>query len=307
MKSKAKKIVFSLKQDGLRSTINMILVHIEWRTVRLLNSVIPFSEIGDKIMAYISFLHCHRRFPRRSMTFNDVLFRIKTSGELSDPLRVFVTDKEFVKLFVKAVVGEKYNVPTIAVIHDLDELSRFEFAPICVIKSTHACGHVLIRTNGEQIDLDRIAGWLDINYYRDGRESNYKTLHPKIIVEPLLFGNSNLEDFKFFCYNGAPKIVQVHIDRYVNHKQKIFDAGWNELDFSINYPRFEGSVSRPDNLTEMLSVASRLSSYFSFVRVDLYSDGKACFVGEITNCSDNAHSHFIPSNAEYEVSMRIFR
>ena len=139
-----------------------------------------------------------------------------------------------------------------------------------------------------------------------GRERNYRRLKPKVIVEPLIFNSTNVEDFKFFCFNGEPKIIQVDVDRYINHTRKYFDAGWNELDFSIIYPRSTAAFDRPYCLSEMLAVARKLSAGFSFVRVDLYSDGRQILVGEITNCSENAGGYFVPASAEASASALMF-
>ena len=48
----------------------------------------------------------------------------------------------------------------------------------------------------------------------------------------------------------------------------------------------------------MISVASRVSSEFNFLRVDLYSNGKEVKIGELTNCPDAAIGNFIPGSGE---------
>jgi hypothetical protein len=68
------------------------------------------------MVSLIQFVRFHKRLPNKSMSYNDVLHRIKTSDDILDPLRVFVTDKEFLKLYVRAVVGDAYVVPTLDVI-----------------------------------------------------------------------------------------------------------------------------------------------------------------------------------------------
>ena len=56
----------------------------------------------------------------------------------------------------------------------------------------------------------------------------------------------------------------------------------------------------------MLDVASSLSRVFSFVRIDMYSGGKTCDVGEITNCRKHTTGMFMPRSAEKAVSQIIF-
>ena len=65
-------------------------------------------------------------------------FRVKTSDEIEDPLRRFVSDKELVKEYVRETIGEQYNVPTLAVLHTPAEVDAYEFPANCCIKPTHA-------------------------------------------------------------------------------------------------------------------------------------------------------------------------
>jgi hypothetical protein len=89
-------------------------------------------------------------------------------------------------------------------------------------------------------------------------------------------------------------------------KNNFFDLNWNEFPFSIHFPRYTGKIDRPKNLPEMLSIASTLGAAFGFIRIDLFSDGNEIFVGEITNCDNNAQSIFSPKSAEQVVSNIIF-
>jgi hypothetical protein len=56
----------------------------------------------------------------------------------------------------------------------------------------------------------------------------------------------------------------------------------------------------------MIQVAERLAKYFQFIRIDLYSDGNQCLVGEITNCHGNANRVFYPAEGEIVASKLIF-
>jgi len=217
-----------------------------------------------------------------------------------------VSDKEFIKIYVKAIVGNQYNVPTKAVLRDRSEVDSYEFPPSCCIKPTQASGKVILRRNCEPIEKETIKSWFDINYYYISREANYKNLKPKVIVEPLIFNNPNVEDYKFFCFNGKVKLIQVDIDRRTNHKRAIYDTDWKQLQFSIAHPKAEQGIPRPNNLFDMINIAESLSQYFDLIRIDMYSDGNQCLIGEITNCHGNASEKFIPQEAEIEASRIIF-
>jgi len=267
---------------------------------------LPFNETGDRLYHRLNFMRKHQRAPNGAMLWNDVWYRMKTSEEILDPLRVFVSDKEHVKQFVKEQLGDEYNVPTIAVLRSAAEVDVFDFPADCCIKPTHASGQVILRTNGSPVDRERIKRWFGIDYYRSGREWNYRGLDPKVIVEPLIFGATNVEDFKIFCFRGEPRLIQVDIDRHIDHTRKFFDVEWNEQDFSIIYPRSTADFPRPASLQKMLAAARKLSAPFSFVRIDLYSDGDQVLVGEITNCSENAGGFFVPRSAERRASELMF-
>ena len=72
------------------------------------------------------------------------------------------------------------------------------------------------------------------------------------------------------------------------------------------YPKPDRKIVKPNNLDEMLSVASALSHHFSLIRVDLYSDGNQLYVGELTNLHENACGNFSSSADEKEASYLLF-
>jgi hypothetical protein len=271
-----------------------------------LKRYLPRNRPGDWLYHLLLFLKHHHRLPSRRPLWNDVLFHLKTSREMLDPLRVYVSDKEHLKEYVRNTVGDKYNVPTLAVLRSAADIDSFDFPANCCIKPTHASSRVILRVDNAPVDRERIKRWLTFNYYHLGREINYRDLEPKVIVEPLIFGRTNVEDFKIFCWHGVPKFVQQDFDRHTRHTRKIFDIDWNEQDFSIIYPRASAPAPRPATLQEMLNVARAISAPFSFVRVDLYTDDQSVLVGEITNCSANAGGFFLPRSAELHASERMF-
>ena len=186
-------------------------------------------------------------------------------------------------------------------------MKNYSFPSDCCIKPTHLCGEVILRRENSAVDLEKINNWFKSSHYHVNRETNYKTLKPKVIVEPLIFGENNLNDYKFLCYNGKPKLIQVDIDRYQDHVRNYYEPEWNKMPFTLvsNSSR-KVEIARPKNLDEMLLLASSLSSYFNLVRIDLYTNGEECLVGEITNSHGNACEKFTPKSAELIASNMIF-
>jgi hypothetical protein len=254
---------------------------------RIKYKFIPRTRLGDRYLAREAFIKAHGRAPSKNGGFNDMIYYIKTGEEIMHPLRHRITDKEFVKEYVKDKVGDQYNVPTIAILRSVEELTRYTFPVDCVIKPTHLSGQVIFRRDGSSVDMARMVDWMRTNYYRWTREVNYRDLAPKIIVEPYIFGRKGVEDYKIHCVQGEARLMWIDIGRQTDHRRNIYTTDWQQIDAAIAHETGEHR-DRPANLEEMLDVASALAADLNYIRVDLYSDGKNVLVGELTNCSDDA-------------------
>lgn len=267
---------------------------------------LPQNRTFDYLISLLIFVRSHKRMPKvEGGLYNDSLFFLKTTDAILDPLRVYVSDKEFVKDFVASVVGGIYNVPTLGVVHSLQEALNYDFPKNCVIKPTHMSGPVMFRRDESEIDYGLFKEWFSSNYYLWGREANYRHLKPKLIIEPYIFNRSELEDYKVLCVNGVPRIIQVDGTRHTRHTISFYTTDWRELPFSALLPK-GAPIARPENLEEMLEVAASLSKDFSLIRVDLYSDGKSVLVGELTNCPGNARMPFSQENGERMMTQILF-
>ena len=276
------------------------------KLVNLIKKLLPKNRFGDKIYALIDFLKAHRRFPKKQLIFNDVLYNIRASDEIVRPEICFTTDKEFVKLYIKSKVGDAFNIPTITILKTKEEVLNFKFPKRCVIKPTHSSGRVVLRKNGENLNLNEITNWLSENYYDEYREANYKYLKPKIIVEEFVFDQDDVDDIKFFCYQGKVKVIQWDFDRHTNHTRKLYDINWNDLQLAQAKPLSQKNKEKPKNLSEMIVAAEILSSDFDFVRIDLFTNGSSFYCGEITHCSDGANGRFDTARNEIQISKIIF-
>lgn len=272
----------------------------------ILHRLLPYNDTADSLINYMSFILDHKRLPKDRLNFNDYLFKIKNTKEMLNPIRQFISDKYLVKDYVRAKVGEKYNVPTLAIFYSFEELKEFDFPENCCIKPTQASQAVILRKNNEAINVEQTAEWFKLNYYKKTRERNYKYLVPKVIVEPLIFNSTDLMDYRFYCYKGKVKLICIDVGKFTSYQRVFYSKEWVKQDFSLKYPLYDGEIERPKNLDEMIVVAEKLSQELNFVRVDLYSNGDECLVGEITNCHAGSSQSFVPVNAEERASKIIF-
>lgn len=275
-----------------------------WTTI---SSIIPKSERVDYLFSLLKFAKVHKRLPSKDKKiFNDVLFRIKTTREISDPMRVFLTDKEYFKIFVKSIVGEQYTVPTYAILRSKEEIDQYSFPEEFCAKPTHLSGKVSIVRDGKA-DRNTYKGWLNLNHYDASRERNYISLSRKIIVEPIIFNQSDITDFRIFCYKGKAKLICIDVGKYSNYRRAFYSMDWVKQDYSLGHPILDGNVDKPGNLSEMIDVAESLSQWLSFVRVDFYTNGQHFYLGEMTHCHASASQRFIPPDAEHAASHEIFK
>ena len=273
----------------------------------ILRNIMPKGDLGDAAFAW--FRHCsrHRRLPklRNPRLFNDHLYRIKVDGTLLDPLRQFVSDKEYVKIYIGATVGEKYTCKTLRILRNRRDVANYVPNRLpCILKPTHASGLAMIcTTQSPQPDREVLLKWLKLDYYAKKREQNYRNLTPKIIVEEFFSvdGTTPPPDYKMFCFGGIPKLIQVDSNRFSNHTRNLYDTEWKLLPFCISKPNGSDSDKRPVALAQMLDIAARLAVPFPFIRVDMYAVGDEIKVGELTNCPEGGAGRVIPPTAELDL------
>lgn len=138
-----------------------------------------------------------------------------------------------------------------------------------------------------------------------GREWAYTGIKKsRIIIEELLEDSNNvngtIEDYKFFCFNGEPKCVQVDTGRFDGHRQNYYDMAWKSLGVHCTYP--EGELQpAPQNFDEMKDLAAQLSAEFPFVRVDLYNVQGKIYFGELTFYPSSGYGKFHPDEFDQKL------
>ena len=256
-----------------------------------ISKIIP-SKIYLRIVYIIKI---HKRLNlKKPQTFNEKMQWLK----LYDRKDIYtkMVDKYEVKEYVSKIIGEEYIIPTLGVYDNYNDIEFDKLPNSFVIKCTHDSGGVAICKDKSTFDFINakkiINDSLKNNYYYQGREWPYKNVQARIIIEKYMEDSETkeLRDYKFFCFNGVPKYVVIYSDREENthnYSVMVYDMDWNA------YPEFVNSrcpisdiIPRPGALEEMISIASRLSEPFPFVRVDLYLINGSPIFGEMTFTPD---------------------
>ena len=245
------------------------------------------------------------------LTFNQKLQWLKLFA--TTPLKTQLADKYEVRKWVEQCIGKEYLIPLIGAYDNADEIDFEALPSSCVMKTNHGCGHVHVIDNKANFDFAGACADLQKNLqenfvFRWGFEIQYMNIKPKIIIEQNLnLAGRELVDYKFNCFDGKPYSIWCGTDttNHDAHCRNSYDLNWNLLPESCTWPNTSKKIEKPDNLDDMLEVASKLSCGFAYVRVDLYNvDGKIYF-GEMTFTPSGGVVKFDPPQAAWEYGDKI--
>ncbi len=224
-----------------------------------------------------------------------------------NPLYTQLSDKYSVKNYVASMIGEEHIIPTLFVCDAVDDIDEKQLPDQFVLKCTHD-GGVIICTNRKEFDFARAKAELNArmqkNYFWQGREWCYKNIIPRIICEPYIVDESGyeLKDYKVFCFDGEPKLIQIDFDRFRGHKRNLYTTDWKRIDAEIEYPSDSCvNIKRPAVLDKMLGYAAKLSEGFPHVRTDFYICDENIYLGEMTFYHGNGCEDYRPSSLGLEL------
>ena len=232
-------------------------------------------------------------------TFNEKLQWLKLYDR--KPEYTTMVDKYEAKKHVAACIGEEYVVPTYGVWEHFDEIDFDTLPNQFVLKCTHDCGGLVICK--DKLKLDKVAAKKKIeaclkrNYYWHSREWPYKNVKPRILAEKYLedCAGDALVDYKFFCFNGIPKVMYISRDHGKEPRTDFFDMEYNHLPFRFRDPNAEITPIKPKCFDEMCELAKTLSVGVPFLRVDFYQVDDRIYSGELTFYHMSGHAQVTPA------------
>ena len=227
-----------------------------------------------------------------------------------NPLYEKCADKYAVREYVKSKGLEKILTKLYGVYESTKEIDFDKLPESFVLKTTHSTGGGVVIVKNKN-DLDIKSAFKDLNHslshnlYKKGYEWQYKNIKPRIIAEEYIKPDeSELMDYKFFCFNGKVQYVYLAYGTASNDSSYFLD--FYDKDFKWVNVRREGHKSygqrpKPKMFDELKKVAEKLSEDFAFVRVDLYCENKKIYFGELTFTPGNGVGKFIPDSFDFEM------
>ncbi|MGK7371059.1 MAG: ATP-grasp fold amidoligase family protein [Candidatus Halalkalibacterium sp. M3_1C_030] len=222
-------------------------------------------------------------------------------------LRERVADRIKVRTYVADKIGKDHLIPLLGNFQEITRDVWQELPNQFVLKANHGCGMLEIVRDKNQADYDEIyrntENWKETDYSKIGREWVYEGLPRTILAEKLLLdsGNSIPVDYKFFCFHGSVKIIQIDFDRFSDQRRNLYDREFNRLDARLLYPNYDKPVEKPDKLDKAIEISELLSADFNFIRVDLYLMENNIYFGELTNYPGNGFVPFEPESMNYKI------
>ena len=215
-------------------------------------------------------------------------------------------DKYAVRAYIRDVLGEEYLVPIVGVYERAEDIPWDELPEKFVLKCTHSSHQNIICRDKSKLDKEeackQMNGWLKTSGFTFGREWCYKDIPPMILCEHFIETADGRPpvDYKFMCFNGEPKLIQVHKNRDCeDYNLTYFTPEWKKLDIKrVDAATSDLSTPKPDKLPEMIEIARILSKGTYFSRIDLYFEGGKILFGEITYYPTSGFSTFADNTTD---------
>lgn len=207
------------------------------------------------------------------------------------PEYTIMVDKYAVKDYVKSLIGEDYIIPTIGVWDNFEDIELDLLPNQFVLKTTHGGGNtgVVVCKDKQYFDVhyakEKLNKSLHANLYDTQREWPYKNVKKRILAEQYMVDESGyeLKDYKVFCFNGEPKMIDVDYNRSTKHQRNLYTPQWERINATLGYPSEESrEIEKPTVLNKLLDLAKLLSHGIPHVRVDFYIINNKIYFGELT-------------------------
>ena len=266
---------------------------------RILLSRIIMLEVVSKMLPDVTYLkwayylrtgkHLDLSCPK---TFNEKIQWLKLHNTSEECTRS--VDKYEVRSLIAEKIGEEYLIPMLGCWDSFDDIDFTNLPKQFVLKCTHDSGSVVICRDKETFDIKaakvKLEKAMKHNFFWTGREYPYKNVKPRIICEQLMKDNKtdDLVDYKFFCFNGEPKVLFYASERFTS-KDKVAKFDFYDMDLHhmpIKSVGHDNSTIPPsvsiENFSKMKELCCILSKGYPHVRVDFYVINDKIYFGELT-------------------------
>lgn len=205
-----------------------------------------------------------------------------------------IVDKAAAKEWAARIIGEEHIIPTLGLWDDPDEIDFSRLPDKFVLKCTHDSKSVQICRDRRSFDIPlakaSLKKALQRAFHYEGRQWPYKNVPPRILAEAYMENEAtgDLRDYKFFTFNGEPKVMYIATGRGTGETYgDFFDMDFQHLDLRIDHRTAPVCPEKPVLFEQMKEAAKLLAKGTPQVRVDFYEVNGQFYFGEMTffHCS----------------------
>lgn len=266
-----------------------------------------FDNVSDEMYLKIKYLYRMKKILnlKNPVTYNEKLQWIK----LYDRKDIYTTmvDKDEAKKYVAERIGTEYIIPTYGIWNNANEIDFDKLPEQFVLKCTHDSGSIIVCSDKKSFSCEdareKLNKSLEQCAFLYGREWPYKNVKRKIIAEKFMIDEKDeeLRDYKFFTFNGEPKILYIAQGRGSGEETvaDFFDMEFNHLDMRIDHEMSKELPHPPKNFELMKELAKKLSEGTPELRVDFYEVNGKVYFGEMTFFHCSGFAPFRPEKWDY--------
>lgn len=279
--------------------MNIINTLSQWRIWRLL---------PDSLFIRLFYYYHFKKMPdlKHPSQYNEKLQWLKLHDR--DPKYSKMVDKYRAKEYIESIIGPDHTIPTLAVWSSADEIDINDLPDQFVLKCNHDSHSIEICRDKDTFDLAGVKKRLQVRLNRNGfwygREWPYKNVKPLIIAEPFMYDEDQLDclfDYKYFCFDGVPRIMYISNDNSGQAHTDFFDMDFNPLPIRMKDPNSPVLPDKPSQFDEMKEYAKKLSSGIKHLRVDFYIIHSHVYVGELTFYHNSGVGKISPEEWNYKL------
>lgn len=296
-----------MKINAFKRKIKTVLYNPKNILIKILYKISPFIK-DEQYLKVLFFLKLGYKLDiKNPKTYNQKLQWLKLYYR--NPITTQMVDKFLVKDFAKEIIGEKYLVQSYGIWNSFDEIDFNVLPKSFVLKTTHDQGGVIIVRDKNKLDKEyaknKLSKHLNRQHYFLSREWPYKNVKPRIMAEALLIDNEvdDLYDYKFYCFDGEPKIMYIAHGRHTDTCYlDFYDMEFNKLNISRpHYPQSNIKFQIPKNWELMKELSKKISKNFPHLRVDFYNINGTIYLGELTFFQGGGLMKFEPQEWDFKL------
>lgn len=278
------------------------------RSLKRIFRKLPWLKHNDRAFIKWDYYFGMGKFPDldNPKRFNEKLQWLKLHDKR--PEYTLMVDKYEAKKYVAGILGEEYIIPTLGVWERFEDIDFDALPQQFVLKCTHDSGGLVICPDKSKLNIEKaqkkINKRLKRNQFRKHREYPYKGVKPRIIAEQFMVDESGteLKDYKFFCFNGEPKMLLLASNRSKGTYMNFYDMEFNLLPVQrAAHPNAKNLFVKPDGFDKMKQLAKTLSKGIPHIRVDFYNINGKIYFGELTFFSGSGNIPFHPDEWDYKI------